>query len=208
MKRMDLTREVIDKAQTGTQCGIYKVPRELRIFYGERVIMLLRLMKICTNVIEPCQTSVKDSITRLNLSSIFCFSVRLQKQFGERSLFHYYPSNIGFSSFFNWWIEINENFPKFGSFSATSSAAWICWEIWRSRNLRMFEGINSDPIKIWNDAWRNFSVFLHVEENARSHSTPRISASSWNPPPHGFIKINVDAAFDQCSKTASLTAVA
>ncbi|XP_016755332.1 uncharacterized protein LOC108455304 [Gossypium arboreum] len=72
----------------------------------------------------------------------------------------------------------------------------------------MFEGIISDPIKIWNDVWRNFSEFLHVQENARSHSTPQTLASSWNPPPHGFIKINVDVSFDQRSKTASLAAIA
>ncbi|KAK5824563.1 hypothetical protein PVK06_019343 [Gossypium arboreum] len=47
-----------------------------------------------------------------------------------------------------------------------------------------------------------------LKENARSHSTPQTLASSWNPPPHGFIKINVDVSFDQRSKTASLAAIA
>ncbi|KAK8313599.1 hypothetical protein V6Z11_D01G118700 [Gossypium hirsutum] len=69
------------------------------------------------------------------------FHSPIAKVVWRASSLHYDPKNIGFSSFFNWWIEVNEQFPNFGSFSATSLAAWICWEIWRSQNLWTSEGI-------------------------------------------------------------------
>ena len=74
--------------------------------------------------------------------------------------------------------------------------ALVIDEIWRSRNLKQFCDVNADVMS----AKRNIhSRFLEIAKAFTPDmiKPKELANSRWNPPPLGWIKINVDAALNR-----------
>ncbi|KAL3839388.1 hypothetical protein ACJIZ3_023979 [Penstemon smallii] len=90
-------------------------------------------------------------------------------------------------SWFNF-VRSKTDAKEFGRFSM------FCWWIWYSRNKWVWENSDLQPPQLCVLASNFVTRFLdsrpHISNQPRS-----LSSYSWTPPPNGFCKINMDAAF-------------
>ncbi|XP_059629862.1 uncharacterized protein LOC132272787 [Cornus florida] len=83
-------------------------------------------------------------------------------------------------------------------------AAFICWHIWKSRNIWGFHSTKIDPNVILDKALQDFSEHREAKSLMHflsPHPTSGItSCISWHPPPEDVTKINIDASFNLKTK--------
>lgn len=75
--------------------------------------------------------------------------------------------------------------------------AFICWNIWKGRNEKVFQGSRQQEEQIGAKAVAEFHEFCRaVMEAKQGGGGAQIGATSgWQHPPQGVVKINVDGAF-------------
>ena len=86
--------------------------------------------------------------------------------------------------------------PAQEQWTVSLNMALVINEIWRSRNLKQFCDVNADVMS----AKRNIhSRFLEIAKAFTPNMIKpnELTNSRWNPPPLGWIKINVDAALNR-----------
>ncbi|KAF7824555.1 reverse transcriptase [Senna tora] len=117
--------------------------------------------------------------------------------FGSR--FHWNFCNVNINSVRQWIEDILNDILKVSRDSERDIAEffYLLWFIWKTRNERVFEGLVGGPMDVIvkaNSAVMDF--FEAVKEEELVHSQV-FQGARWVTPPHGVVKLNVDAAFDE-----------
>ncbi|KAF7828452.1 reverse transcriptase [Senna tora] len=117
--------------------------------------------------------------------------------FGSR--FHWNFCNVNINSVRQWIEDILNDILKVSRDSERDIAEffYLLWFIWKTRNERVFEGLvggHMDVIVKANSAVMDF--FEAVKEEELVHFQV-FQGARWVTPPHGVVKLNVDAAFDE-----------
>ncbi|XP_025651809.1 uncharacterized protein [Arachis hypogaea] len=80
----------------------------------------------------------------------------------------------------------------------SSKVGFLVWEVWKARNLAIYQKINPNPIMVIHKAKLMELEFAEMIEEPVKHATTITRLGSrvtWRPPLQGWIKCNVDAAF-------------
>lgn len=72
---------------------------------------------------------------------------------------------------------------------------WILWRIWKSRNNFFFSRIFIDPKEIILRVGNDCEEWLVVHTRESSEQSLGNEPVRWKPPPHGWLKCNVDASW-------------
>lgn len=83
--------------------------------------------------------------------------------------------------------------------------ALIVEEIWRTRNLALFQKEKANPTKASSNVHARFKEITKVF-TLKPYTSAKPTITSWTPPPNSWIKINVDVALS--STTYAIAAVA
>lgn len=83
--------------------------------------------------------------------------------------------------------------------------ALIVEEIWRTRNLALFQKEKANPAKASSNVHARFKEITKVF-TLKPYTSTKPTFASWTPPPNSWIKINVDVALS--STTYAIAAVA
>ncbi|CAN1768664.1 hypothetical protein LINPERHAP1_LOCUS10757 [Linum perenne] len=93
------------------------------------------------------------------------------------------------------------DFLKMSEASVKSQGAMILWGIWGERNQlvwrresRMPHLVADGALSIWEE-WK--AARQNGKQSAGGNSGHQVLCEKWHPPPRGFIKCNVDAAFQE-----------
>lgn len=77
---------------------------------------------------------------------------------------------------------------------------WLLWRIWKNRNDLVLHGKEYGAMELVEkakedmDEWRNRVEVKSMRADTHPHVCPR---TQWKPPPNGWLKCNVDGAWDQ-----------
>ncbi|MBA0553498.1 hypothetical protein Golob_012676 [Gossypium lobatum] len=93
---------------------------------------------------------------------------------------------------FNWWNDTSLWLDSVEAKDQVGLLAYICWNLWNSRNRFSFENKNEDPVSIWMKAMREAMEF-----NQRGSA-----------PAPNSVKINCDASWNPSNQTAGIATVA
>ena len=84
-------------------------------------------------------------------------------------------------------------------------AAAICWQLWKSRNRKNFDGKDADPKEIIDKAHAQCQEWFQNQEASGQpvmHSSNRFR--TWQLPNRSQVKVNCDATFDISKKEAQI----
>lgn len=72
----------------------------------------------------------------------------------------------------------------------------VCWGIWNARNQLLFTNKKEDPQVVLAKVEAIVSAYKRTQLPASTHmvNQDRALQQKWNPPPSGYLKLNVDAA--------------
>ncbi|RYR53125.1 hypothetical protein Ahy_A06g028068 [Arachis hypogaea] len=80
----------------------------------------------------------------------------------------------------------------------SSKVGFLVWEVWKARNLAIYQKISPNPIMVIHKAKLMELEFAEMIEEPAKHATTSTRLGSrvtWRPPLQSWIKCNVDAAF-------------
>ncbi|OMP01064.1 reverse transcriptase [Corchorus capsularis] len=100
--------------------------------------------------------------------------------FSQLNLFDWLSSNLS-SSFFSNGIPWNILF------------SYICWGLWKSRNIRLFQGHVLTSSQVFNEYHIKAVEFFHIGLPAAKMVSSLVDVC-WNPPPQGWFKLNSDGS--------------
>ncbi|KDP24067.1 hypothetical protein JCGZ_25724 [Jatropha curcas] len=126
------------------------------------------------------------------------------------SALYYSPSNPIAQPFSRWFEVIMDTFYNQGNEDLIPNTVALCWQIWKTRNAAYFRQEQPNPLTTIARATKMIqeartapfvSATLLPQNNA---ANPR---NTWNPPPFGFLKFNVDAAFKDSTQVAGIAII-
>ncbi|CAL9010413.1 unnamed protein product [Prunus brigantina] len=89
--------------------------------------------------------------------------------------------------------------------------SFFLWEIWKTRCKAIMEGCKIDPCKVVETAGKAKVEFQKVWQgntnNEASHSLSTGEVFSWEPPPMGFVKVNIDGSWHSNGRKAGVGVV-
>ncbi|XP_059639629.1 uncharacterized protein LOC132282003 [Cornus florida] len=101
------------------------------------------------------------------------------------------------------WVDLTEKWNQFSCpTQCLSLASFICWTLWKCRNDLLFNHRRWDPFEASQKALTDFFEFQEIHRQSQLLSfLPSLSPTfqhplKWSPPPMGFFKLNIDAAFN------------
>lgn len=98
---------------------------------------------------------------------------------------------------FDMWLKINLTSTdcSFLNIPHGSLFAYMLWNIWLSRNLKIFQHAPFHPISVFTDTKKHASEWFFLAESnisiTRPHNTLLVC---WQPPNHGWFKCNTDGS--------------
>lgn len=101
---------------------------------------------------------------------------------------------MGVVSSFRDWFEFVWNSKGSG---VSEKMATICWQIWKCKNDRIFEKVNSPPLLCVGKAREWLREYHEALSFALPSSIQPCEKGHWCSPPFGVIKINYDGACDR-----------
>ncbi|XP_031116485.1 uncharacterized protein LOC116020139 [Ipomoea triloba] len=99
-------------------------------------------------------------------------------------------------SLHSWLEEMREALPV----TMLEKVVMVCWEIWENRNAMLWKQQFMDPhIAVrhaisFRESWKTVNNVVHVDCRVLGQSA--IAVVSWQLPPPGFLKMNIDVAMD------------
>ncbi|KAI5337104.1 hypothetical protein L3X38_016373 [Prunus dulcis] len=89
--------------------------------------------------------------------------------------------------------------------------SFFLWEIWKTRCKAIMEGYRIDPCKVVETAGKAKVEFQKVWQgnaNSVTSRSPLIGeVCSWEPPPMGFVKVNIDGSWQSNGRKAGVGVV-
>lgn len=87
--------------------------------------------------------------------------------------------------------------------------ASLLWEIWKARNHFIFRRVQKSPDQVIDSAFALASLQKRVhQKDLKGHSSWLSPNRSWQPPPLGTMKINLDGSFPTASHRGSIAGMA
>lgn len=87
--------------------------------------------------------------------------------------------------------------------------ASLLWEIWKARNHFIFRRVRKSPDQVIDSAFALASLQKRVhQKDLKGHSSWLSPNRSWQPPPLGTMKINLDGSFPTASHRGSIAGMA
>ncbi|XP_057417986.1 uncharacterized protein LOC130712164 [Lotus japonicus] len=182
-----------------------KLPRKIQVF----------LWKLCKNAV-----AVNDNLKRRNCArSDLCPICHTEPEtinhallrcswtraiwFGNQLQLN--PASHPHHKFENWFADTLESMKSQREFFnyAVTTLGYTLWEIWKTRNQCVFQGVDPNPVVTNNRISINLQEYLSALPEP-----PKINLASggsaarkgWRKPAPSHIKINVDAAFDATTR--------
>ncbi|EEF35596.1 conserved hypothetical protein [Ricinus communis] len=110
----------------------------------------------------------------------------------------YKPSRIGFSNILSGWRNVSSLFSGRARTDSMSWVAYLCWNIWLSKNDAIFLNKPPDPIKLVFHAevrWRELAELLPRANVSQRSSVSNPLDTCWLPPQRDSVKVNPVASF-------------
>ncbi|CAL9007311.1 unnamed protein product [Prunus brigantina] len=89
--------------------------------------------------------------------------------------------------------------------------SFFLWEIWKTRCKAIMEGCRIDPCKVVETAGKAKVEFQKVWQGNANNETSRSPSigevCSWEPPPMGFVKVNIDGSWQSNGRKAGVGVV-
>ncbi|RYR51273.1 hypothetical protein Ahy_A06g026297 [Arachis hypogaea] len=80
----------------------------------------------------------------------------------------------------------------------SSRVCFLAWEVWKARNQAVHQRSKPSPLLVINNTKQmeiEFADFVGEPAINSIHGRRTVRRITWRPPPPGWIKCNVDAAF-------------
>ena len=136
------------------------------------------------------------------------FHCRKAKLTWFASPMNYIPASYGFQSFRHWWIAVYKLMQDKNQSQYMELAVIICWQIWKNRNLEVFQFKHYDPRRVAQQCSRYWGELQEIQDASRSMKLNHINAvpssDKWHPLPPEAYKVNCDASFSNQTNQAQL----
>ncbi|XP_057761092.1 uncharacterized protein LOC130981521 [Arachis stenosperma] len=123
------------------------------------------------------------------------------------------PTALTVFSFGKWLMDILEKM-KLNTGNdydhCSSMVGFLVWEVWKARNQAIYQMYTPNPIMVIRKAKLMELEFVEMAEkpiNSSTNATRTGGRVTWRPPLVGWIKCNVDAAFDKAHSTGATAVV-
>ncbi|RYR05051.1 hypothetical protein Ahy_B06g084898 [Arachis hypogaea] len=123
------------------------------------------------------------------------------------------PTTLTVSSFGKWMMELLRKMKLSAGASYdlwSSKVAFLVWEVWKARNLAIYQQTIPNPLLVIRKANLMELEFRELSEQPAKHTTTvsrLASRVTWRPPLQGWIKCNVDVAFIDAQSVGAVAAV-